>query len=210
MNYNDIHTLHRDKIIKDNLSFLNNKVFLEFGVYYGSSLLIWHELYKQNSLSVDLFGFDSFQGLPDEADDKKTIWQKGDYSTNGVITPELLNKSNIHLVSGFYDQSLNEDAAKLLNNRKAGIIHIDCDTYSSTKTVWEWLLKHDLLTTGTLVLYDDWGAYLEAKCGEYDMGEAKAHKEIEAKYNIQFTDLGKYILNPAFYEVKIYRYDNLR
>lgn len=205
MNYDRIHALHRDALIKKHRSFLENKALLEFGVYHGTSMLMWYDLYRQNGLERNFIGFDSFQGLPKETEDKNTIWKEKQFSTDGKVNPNL-NKSGIRLVTGFYSDSLNESAARLLSEQKVGLVHVDCDTYSSTKIILEWLLKHNLLTRGTLVVYDDWGAHLEARCGEYEVGEGKAHKEIEFKYDINFIDLGKYIVDPKFYEVKVFEY----
>ena len=203
----DIHLYNRDVLIKQNLSFLQGKAFMEFGVYHGESMLMWHDLYQKNNLSTIFFGFDSFVGLPQETVDKNTIWDTGYFSTGGIVNSDLSNRVGVKMITGFYDTSLNEETARLLGDLKVGLVHIDCDTYSSTKTVWEWLLKYDLLACGALIVYDDWGAWLEAKCGEYEVGEAKAHQEIVDRYNLSVIDLGKYIVNPSFYEVKLYRYE---
>lgn len=207
MSYDDIHLSHRDALLKKYGAFLKGKAFLEFGVYHGTSMGMWYGLHEQNKLPINFFGFDSFQGLPPETKDDNSFWNTGDFSTKGTIPPSLQNKDDITLVTGFYDESLDHHAAALLEGTKVGLVHIDCDTYSSTMTVWEWLIEHELLADGAIIVYDDWGAYLEAKCGEYDVGEAKAHVEIENTYDIKFTDLGKYVVDPAFYEVKLYQYE---
>lgn len=204
--YDDIHLLNRDLLLKDHAVFLGDKAFLEFGVYKGVSMKMWYSLYEKHKLAIDFIGFDSFKGLPSEEIDKNSFWKSGDFNANGLINPEL-HKDGIRMVVGYYDQSLNEDAVKLLGNKKVGLVHMDCDTYSSTKTVWEWLLKYNILAKGALIVYDDWGAYREAKCDEYDIGEAKAHKEIEEKYGIKLTLVHQYIVDVLFYEVKVYQYD---
>lgn len=208
MNYDDIHMMNRDRLIKEHRAVLEGTVFLEFGVYHGTSMLMWYGLYEHNGLPRNFIGFDSFQGIPKEIKDKNSIdhWKEGSFSTCGVINPAL-RKPDIRLVEGFFDDSLTDDVADMLGDSKVGLVHVDCDTYSSTKTVWEWLLRHDLLAPGALIVYDDWGGYLLARCEEYDLGEAKAHKEIEETHGIRFTDLGKYIVDPAFYEVKIFQYE---
>ena len=204
--YDDIHYQNRNSLIQRNSDTLRDTALLEFGVYHGTSILMWHDLYISNRLPIHFIGFDSFAGLPPESNDKNTIWKEGQFSTDGIVNPKL-NKEGIKIVTGFYDQSLNQNTVELLKGRKVGLVHMDCDTYSSTKTVWEWLIQHDVLTNGALIVYDDWGAWLESKCGEYEVGEAKAHKEIERTHNVRFTDLGKYIVDSAFYEVKIYQYE---
>lgn len=207
MNYDNIHLQHREALIKEHASFLTNKALLEFGVFQGTSMSMWYDLYTKHNIPIDFVGFDSFKGLPKETEDKNTIWTEGMFNAYGDINARL-HKPNIRLVQGFYDQSLNQEAAELLKGIKAGLIHIDCDTYSSTKTVWEWLIKYDILAKNAIIVYDDWGAYLEARCNEYDVGEAKAHQEIENKYNLNFIDLGRYVVDPNFYIVKIYQICN--
>jgi len=205
----DIHLENRGKLIGENKDLLEQTAFLEFGVYHGTSMLMWHGLYERYDVSKNFIGFDSFQGIPEETEDENSIddWKEGSFSTNGVINPDLC-KPDIRLVKGFFSDSLTDDVVKMLGGTKVGLVHMDCDTYSSTKTIWEWLLKHDLLAFGALVVYDDWGGYLKGGCGEYDLGEAKAHREIEAEHNIHFTDLGRYIVDPTFYVVKMFRYED--
>jgi len=170
-------------------------------------MLNWYELYKSHKLTLNFFGFDSFVGLPVEEEDANSIWQTGQFSVEGQINPELLNKEGLKIIPGWFDSTLSKSTALSFGNTQAGLVHMDCDTYSSTITCWEWLIEHDLIAKGALVVYDDWGAYLQAGCDEYCVGEAKAHKDIESKYNLKFTDLGKYVIDPTFYEVKIFRYE---
>jgi len=207
--YDDIHYNNRNALVLEHKDFLSDKAFLEFGVYEGTSMLMWHGLYIANGLATSFFGFDSFQGIPLEKEDLNNIpnWGVGAFNTNGRIHERLL-RIDAQLIIGFFSDSLHDVAANKLMGQKAGIVHFDCDTCSSTKTVWEWLLRYDLLVPGTLLVYDDWGGYLEAKCGEYEVGEAKAHKDMVAKHGLQLKDLGKYIVDPAFYEVKIYQYES--
>lgn len=204
MNYDDTHRSNRDKLITAHRAVLENTIFLEFGVYRGTSLKMWHELYKKYDLAINFFGFDSFQGLPPETIDKNSFWKEKEFNLGGQVAADL-KIDGVKIISGFYSESLTEETANLLRPAKAGLVHMDCDTYSSTKTVWEWLIKYDLLAKNALIVYDDWGAWRQANCGEYDIGEAKAHKEIAETYNMSFGDLGKYIVDPSFYEVKIFQ-----
>ena len=70
---------------------------------------------------------------------------------------------------------------------------------------WRWLLRNKLVTPGTIVIYDDWGAYKAKKCGEFEIGEAMAHIDIQKEFDVQFEDLGRYCIHPDFYIVKIFR-----
>jgi len=207
MSYDNTHLSHRDAILKEYGDFLQGKAFFEFGVFHGTSMAMWHGLYQANSLPTNFYGFDSFQGLPPENEDENSFWDVGDFSTRGEVSSFFKN-NGITIVPGFFEDSLTDELAESLEGTEIGLVHIDCDTYSSTVTVWEWLLKHGLLAKGAIVVYDDWGAYLEAGCDEYDVGEAKAHKFIEKTHGINFTDLGGYVVDPAFYVIKVFRYED--
>jgi hypothetical protein len=207
MNYDNTHRTYRGGIVRDNKDFLQDKFLFEFGVCHGTSLLMWYQLYQEHNVNGLFVGFDSFQGLPEEHEDRNSIWKPKQFSTNGAVNPDLCNKDDMAIVTGFYTDSLTEELTKSFTGAEIGLVHIDCDTYSSTKTVWEWLLKYDLLANGAIIVYDDWGAHLEANCDEYDIGEAKAHKEIQQAYGVNFTDLGDYVVDPRFYKVKIFRYE---
>jgi len=55
--------------------------YLEFGVFKGASLLHAQKLADALSLGPMRFiGFDSFEGLPDEADQHREVFYKGQYS----------------------------------------------------------------------------------------------------------------------------------
>lgn len=202
-----MHEDFRNRTLAAHGDFLRDKVFAEFGVYDGGSFLRWKAAYKRYGITARFMGFDSFTGLPAETQDKNTIWHANQFSMNGRISQELAdNYSEIELVQGYYSDSLTPNVAARLGDTKIGIVHMDCDLYGSTKTVWEWLLKHDLLVAGTIIVYDDWGAYKEAGCDEYEVGEAKAHREIEAEHDLKFTPFDRYIVDPRFYVVQSFRY----
>lgn len=201
-----LHEDFRNKALSEHADFLRDKAFLEFGVYSGGSILGWYNAYQRHGVKSRFFGFDSFTGLPPETEDPNTIWHAGQFSMSGHVPDMIANHPGIQLVKGYYADSLTEEVATRLGDTKIGIVHFDCDTYGSTKTVWEWLLKYDLLAVGAIVIYDDWGASLQAGCDEFDVGEARAHREIESKHGLKFEHYDKYIIDPAFYVVQSFRY----
>lgn len=115
-------------------------MWLEAGVFFGRSINL---LAKATSRLVH--GFDSFEGLPE---DWKAGEQKGSYSTGGRL-PEVAD--NVRLHKGWFEHSLpvfltaHQDALSLL--------HIDCDLYSSTRTVLEQLANR--FVAGTVLIFDD-------------------------------------------------------
>ena len=60
-----------------------------------------------------------------------------------------LNQENI--IPGFYEKSLNDKLRSRLP--KIGVLHIDVDLYSSTKTVLNFV--RPLLVDGSVILFDD-------------------------------------------------------
>jgi Flp pilus assembly protein TadD len=113
---------------------------LEFGVRHANSTRQLAALAKQ-----DVHGFDSFEGIPEDWHDEG----KGSYSTRGKI-PKV--PSNIHLHAGWFDTTLPEFLKT--NTEQARLINIDCDIYSSTKTVLD-LLKPRIVK-GTVIIFDEY------------------------------------------------------
>ena len=113
---------------------------LEFGVRHANSTRQLAALAKQ-----DVHGFDSFEGIPEDWHDEG----KGSYSTRGHI-PKV--PSNIHLHAGWFDATL----PKFLetNTKQARLINIDCDIYSSTKTVLDLLASR--IVKGTVIIFDEY------------------------------------------------------
>ena len=113
---------------------------LEFGVRHANSTRQLAALAKQ-----DVHGFDSFEGIPEDWHEEA----KGSYSTRGVI-PHV--PSNIHLHAGWFDATLPEFLET--NDEQARLINIDCDIYSSTKTVLDLLAPR--IVKGTVIIFDEY------------------------------------------------------
>jgi len=113
---------------------------LEFGVRHANSTRQLAGLAMQ-----DVHGFDSFEGIPEDWHDEG----RGSYSTKGII-PKV--PSNIHLYTGWFDATL----PKFLVNHSDNVrlINIDCDIYSSTKTVLDLLAKR--IVKGTVIIFDEY------------------------------------------------------
>ena len=201
----------RNKIVLENKEFLKDKLLFEFGVCSGASLTNFYKTYEQNNIKSEFYGFDSWQGLPEEKLDPHTPWATGDFDTNGVRAAylfETLGESadNVTFVDGFFADSLTEKLGKSFSKKQVGLVHMDCDTYSSTNTVQEWLVKHRLLVNGTIIIYDDWGSYRHARVNEYDNGQSRSFKEWCEKYNLIFEEIGQAIPDPEYHVIKAFRY----
>lgn len=128
---------------------------LEFGVHTGTTIN------KIADLRPDLkfTGFDSFEGLPEDWDTGPKIVSTAAFDRGGVM-PEV--RGNISLVKGFFNQSLPkwlEEQTGRVSKKIAvegdfvSYLHIDCDIYSSTVTVFEHL--NDYIKVGSIIRFDE-------------------------------------------------------
>ncbi len=117
-------------------------LYLEFGVYRGRTLRYWTA--KLSSPSARFVGFDSFQGLPE---DWQANAQAGSFS---VGSPPAIDDPRVSFVVGWFDETLRSYEPP---SHDQLIVNLDCDLYSSTRRVLEWLTPH--LRPGTLVYFDD-------------------------------------------------------
>lgn len=114
---------------------------LEFGVYVGTSI----NLIAQHRPSVPIYGFDSFEGLPD---DWIAGFPKGYFDLGGNLPPVA---PNVVLVKGWFDDTLPPFVAQ--HPEPVSFLHIDCDMYSSTKTVFKELAPR--IVPGTVIVFDE-------------------------------------------------------
>ena len=146
-------------------------LYLEFGVFQGESINI---IAKEMPLKT-IYGFDSFEGLPEE-------WtagtEKGTFNVGGNL-PTVEN--NVHLVKGWFDATL----PQFLDEHKepCNFIHVDCDLYSSTKTVFN-LLK-ERIVPGTQIVFDEYFNYIG-----WQEGEHKAFQEFIEETHLHFKYIG--------------------
>lgn len=134
---------------------------LEFGVRFGNTIRQIAGLAKQ-----PVHGFDSFQGLPESWHQEA----KGSYSTRGVL-PDV--PKNVTLHQGWFDQTL----PKFLETHEGPVrlINVDCDIYSSTKSVLDLLAPR--MVAGSVIVFDE---YIGNEHWRED--EFKAFQEAVARY----------------------------
>lgn len=121
--------------------------FLEFGVYEGRTINLCSSLRPDSTF----YGFDSFEGLPEKwvMSQTKTIDEK--YFALDHL-PKVNN--NVNLIPGFFDQSLPSWIKDNLDsNSTISWLHIDCDLYSSAKSVLN--LLNDYIVEGTVIRFDE-------------------------------------------------------
>jgi hypothetical protein len=140
-------------------------LILEFGVRHGNTIRQIAGLVNQR-----IHGFDSFEGLPE-------VWHhepKGSYTTKGVI-PQV--PENVELHVGWFEHTL----PKFLDMHPGPVrfMNVDCDIYSSTKTVLDALATR--IVPGTVIVFDE---YIGNEHWRDD--EFKAFQESVQKYGWQY------------------------
>jgi O-methyltransferase len=157
--------------------------YYEFGLYRGYTF--WFAQQAAAILGLHrmrFFGFDSFRGLPplrDTAEGKE--FQEGDYACDRDTVAGLLSRfgvdwSRTHLIEGFYDVSLKSDLPGDTQGHAVAIALIDCDLYTSTVPVLDFL--EGRLQEGAILLFDDWNCF--GKSDEH--GERRAFREFLDRY----------------------------
>ena len=133
-----------------NNHFLNNVAidYLEFGVHRGESIAYWAKL-NQNPTSR-FFGFDSFEGLPEDWRLLSRTMPKGTFNTDGQV-PDFSDQ-RVKFIKGLFQ----EVSAGFLENfslKNKLIIHCDADLYNSTMFVLT--TYHQLIVPGTILIFDN-------------------------------------------------------
>ncbi len=134
--------------------------YLEFGVFNGASLSSAYTALKRLNISNRVFGFDGFAGLPPESESEDDgVWKKGFYSCSFEQLEECLKRKGInpdemYWVKGWYKDTLTPDTAKKHNITNPGIVFVDCDTYSSSKSVLDFVAP--LIKRPVIICLDDW------------------------------------------------------
>ena len=151
--------------------------YAEFGCWGGRTFALAYGEARRHGHGADLWAFDSFEGLPEQTDDKDDhpVWVEGNLATSlegfhAICASNGIPRNKYHVVPGFYDQTL----PALGSDGEPGNIalaYIDCDLYSSTMTVLEFLqprLKH-----GMIIAFDDYFCWSSTQLS----GERRAQLE---------------------------------
>lgn len=140
-------------------------LWLEFGVYQGKTIQIMAN-YRRNHVLFRpaVYGFDSFLGLPE---DWRHVWRplrgntlrkaasmsRGAFATAGK-PPKL--PAHLEPLVGWEVGWYNESLPRFLlshDHEPVTLLHIDCDLYTSTKTVFNFLAAQ--LHSGSVLVFDE-------------------------------------------------------
>lgn len=161
-----------------------NGLKMEFGVAGGAS--IWK--FAKNTKDK-FYGFDSFEGLQE-----KFTATVGVGSFKQKALPDV--PENVELVKGYYsDTLLNFSKRKDIIDKTIEFMHIDCDLYSSTKQVFQYL--GDRIVEGTIIAFDEYFNY-----PGWEDGEFKAFQEWVREKQVTYEYIA-YVESSAQVAVKI-------
>ncbi|MFI9008792.1 class I SAM-dependent methyltransferase [Actinosynnema sp. NPDC053489] len=142
---------------------------LEFGVYTGGTLKLIATAFDGRGV----YGFDSFEGLPE---DWRNGFPAGLFGMDGL--PDV---DGAELVVGWFDDTLPGFLAE--HPGPVSFLHVDCDLYSSTKTVLD--LVGPRLVPGSVIVFDEYFNY-----PGWQEHEHKAWREHVERTGIQFDYCG--------------------
>jgi hypothetical protein len=114
-------------------------VWCEFGVYRGTTLSL---IAGYRSDKTELWGFDSFRGLPEEWNEQHP---RGRFAVPSIALPP----EGVRLVVGYFHETL----PAWRPSRAVKFAFVDCDLYSSDSIVFDALATR--CAAGAIVLIDD-------------------------------------------------------
>jgi len=144
---------------------------VEFGVASGASLRRLAGLTPRQ-----VHGFDSFGGLPEGWSGTKE--KAGAFTQRGRL-PRVPANATLH--PGWFNETLPGFVAA--NPGPAAFIHVDCDIYSSTVTIFSALRER--IGPGTVILFDEYFNYPGWRAHEY-----KAFQEFIAGTGLSYKYIG--------------------
>ena len=118
-----------------------NAVAIEFGVHKGDTIR-----HIRDNFTGDLYGLDSFQGLPEPWRDEYDI---------GAFATEPPDIPNVTIITGLFADTTKPLLDKL--TKPIRLIHIDCDLYSSTRDALQHIAPH--LANESIIVFDEFDNY---------------------------------------------------
>ena len=170
---------------------------LEFGTSdgYAFTKMLFATRYLRADDLITVHGFDTFEGLPppDGIYDQTVVGgegffcgqYRGRYEGLSIHCGERYQNWRLH--RGLFSETLTDEFLATLSHHKPILIWIDCDYYSSTRSVFDRLILH--LPSGCVFYFDDF----EVNFGSRLTGEARAVHEIN---NAVFGDRIELVLDP--------------
>lgn len=165
-----IATREKDVVLLEGLKLAPAEgLFAEFGVWRGTTI---NEIAEYVGNHTTVHGFDSFEGLPE---DWYGEYRKGTFHMEEGL-PQV--RENVKLYPGWFDATVPQFASEHPDTPIA-FLHVDCDLYSSTKTIFDGL--GDRLRPGSVIVFDEYFNYPGWREHEY-----KAFQELVAARSLKY------------------------
>jgi hypothetical protein len=137
---------------------------LEFGTHQGYAFtkMLFATKYMGMADRVTVHSFDSFEGLPPAADRRDQnvvtndeVFAAGQYHGNFQELEQYCRRKyrNYAFHQGYFEDTLTADLLATFCEEQPILVWVDCDYYSSTRTVLERLLPY--IPSGCVVYFDD-------------------------------------------------------
>lgn len=170
--------------------------YLEFGVWRGSTFAQFYHTFRRHRLTMPMYAFDSFQGLPEPAGvdalDGYERFRAGQFGCSALeFVAELRGRwvpeTAYTMVAGFYEDTLRPELYDKLGIEGAALVWIDSVLYESARCVLEFIAP--LLQDGTVLMFNDFYRFK----GHPGLGERRAFSEfLAANPTILATDYAKF------------------
>jgi hypothetical protein len=119
--------------------------YLEFGVFEGESIRHWLALNVHKDSRF--FGFDSFEGLPEDWHGEKG---KGYFGVHGEVP--LLADSRLKFIKGWFEDTV-PTFTREFRAKNHLVVHIDCDLYAGAMLGLVYLTP--FMSKGTILIFDE-------------------------------------------------------
>jgi O-methyltransferase len=171
--------------------------YLEFGVASGRSAISAiraNTRYNRETVK-NYFLFDSFEGLPklEGVDKDSNQFKQGEFAFSEAEVIAKLKSHNVHddssvhMIKGYFKESLKKFDLNTYGYKKAAIVHIDVDLYESCREVLNHITPY--VQIGMIILFDDWNAFQASE----SKGERRAAFEwLRKNARIKMTEYAKY------------------
>jgi hypothetical protein len=160
-----------------------NFSILEFGTSdgYAFTKMLYATKYLNMADRVIVHTFDSFEGMPSPADEKdqdliaNDSWVEGQFRGRYEELEEYCSNhyKNYQIHRGYFNETLTEGLLSSFKTHLPILVWIDCDYYSSARTVFEKLIF--CLPNGCVIYFDE---YEQLNFGSRFTGEARLVYEI--------------------------------
>ena len=133
---------HQPKATTGDAVISGRRLIAEFGVFEGATIN-----FIADQTEEPVFGFDCFSGLPED-------WRPG--FPQGMFSARIPPvRPNVSLLVGLFEDTLPTFLEQ--NTEDLSLLHIDCDLYSSTRTVLR--MCSSRIQKGTVLVFDEYFNY---------------------------------------------------